>query len=58
METEAQAAYESMREQVHGVSPISGKLLPPWEELDAVVTDMWVSAVQATEDALPEAPPA
>lgn len=58
MEEQAQAAYEALREQVHGVSPVSGKTLPPWGELDSAVTNTWVAAVQATEDAVSGVPPA
>lgn len=58
MEEQAQAAYEALLVQVHGVSTVSGKALPPWEELDAAVTDAWLAAVQATEDAVSGVPPA
>jgi hypothetical protein len=57
MEEQAQAAYEFLRERVHGVSPVSGRTLPPWGELDSAVTDAWVAAVQATEDAVALPPP-
>jgi hypothetical protein len=56
MEELAKNAYEALRESVHGVSTVSGKPLPPWEELDASVTDAWVGAIQAVEDAVSPAP--
>ena len=58
MQDYARAAYEAMREGIHGLSVISGKPLPTWEELDASVKAAWVAAIQATEDAVsPEPPP-
>lgn len=60
MEELARNAYEALREQVHGVSTVSGKPLPPWEELDLAVADAWVAAIEAVEESLSppaEAPP-
>lgn len=50
MEEHARNAYEAMREAVHGVSTISGKALPPWDELPTGVTTAWIAALQATEN--------
>ena len=59
MEDKARNAYDSMSESVHGLSTISGKPLPPWEELPQSVKDAWVAALQAVEGhiAPPVVPP-
>lgn len=57
MEEHARIVYEEMRRGVNGKSPVSGETLPPWEELDAAVTDAWVAALQATEDFVAPPPP-